>query len=141
MLPLFTTILSVESSNATIKRPTLWSFDRPKILPTHCAFASVGGGWAGIYAAWRVAVNAKKIPADQVCVFEASTRFGGRTYTVRGGDQILEGLNIDVGAYRFAFEQHREPHSGSNPELPFLPVANLVANLVAHSIPRVDSAG
>ena len=93
-LPLLfsTTILSTASSNQS--------------LPTHCAFASVGGGWAGIYAAWRVAIDTNRIPANQVCLFEASARFGGRTYTVRGGDQILEGLNIDVGAYRFAFEQH-----------------------------------
>ena len=77
----------------------------PTAVPLRCAFASVGGGWAGIYAAWRVAIDSKKFSPDQVCIFEASSRLGGRTYTVHGGD-ALEKLNIDVGAYRFAFEQH-----------------------------------
>jgi len=73
--------------------------------PARCAFASVGAGWAGIYSAWRVAVDAKARDPTTVCVFEGSPRFGGRTFTVRG-DAALFGLNIDIGAYRFAFEQH-----------------------------------
>ena len=75
--------------------------------PSHCSFAVVGGGWAGIFAAWRAAIDARAVDPSQVCVFEASSRWGGRTYTVRGRDHPgLDGLNIDIGAYRFAHEQH-----------------------------------
>ena len=55
-------------------------------------------------------MDAKVFPASDVCIFEASERFGGRTFTVQGSDvkqpALLEGLRVDVGAYRFAFEQH-----------------------------------
>ena len=78
--------------------------------PPHCSFVSVGGGWAGIYAAWRVAIDAQKVAPSSVCIFEASTRLGGRTFTVEPADtphfSLLKELSIDVGAYRFAFEQH-----------------------------------
>lgn len=75
--------------------------------PTSCAVAVVGGGWAGIYAAWRLVVDEKRFNGSEVCMFEASGRIGGRTYTLFAHEAPqLEGLNIDIGAYRFAFEQH-----------------------------------
>ena len=89
------------------------AFSSPAAVPAHCTFVSVGGGWAGIYAAWRVAVDSKLQPASETCIFEASSRWGGRTFTVRSGATAASGesrsdgkdLNIDIGAYRFAFEQ------------------------------------
>mmetsp|Transcript_79715 Transcript_79715/g.141123 ORF Transcript_79715/g.141123 Transcript_79715/m.141123 type:complete len:487 (+) Transcript_79715:62-1522(+) len=77
------------------------------VTPQSCKFAVVGGGWAGIYAAWRVVVDEKIYNGSDVCLFEASGRFGGRTYTVFADEfPQLEGLNLDIGAYRFAFQQH-----------------------------------
>lgn len=70
-----------------------------------CATAVVGGGWAGIYAAWRLVVDAKSLPAAELCVFEARSAVGGRTYSVpvdTGGTSLV----IDVGAYRFGRGQH-----------------------------------
>merc|ERR1712032_867347 len=52
----------------------------------------------------RVAIDDGKRKKKKVCLFEGSSRFGGRTYTARG-DPSLHGLNVNVGAYRFAFEQ------------------------------------
>eukprot|EP00966_Prymnesium_polylepis_P000989 22316-Prymnesium_polylepis.2 len=69
--------------------------------PRRCEFAVVGGGWAGVYTAWRLTVDSGRLPGDQVCIFEASTRWGGRTVTVREGE-----LNLDLGAYRFDNTQH-----------------------------------
>jgi len=47
-----------------------------------------------------------KGPAPQLCVFEASERIGGRTYSVR--DLKLENVEfvLDVGAYRFSPDMH-----------------------------------
>ncbi|KAJ8600903.1 hypothetical protein CTAYLR_010430 [Chrysophaeum taylorii] len=62
-----------------------------------CEVGIVGAGWAGIYAAYRLAEAGHK----DICVFEASQRTGGRTYSFG-----LDKLTIDVGAYRFAHEMH-----------------------------------
>ena len=72
---------------------------------TGCATAVVGGGWAGVYAAWRLVVDAKSVPAAELCLFEARSAVGGRTYSVSvdtGGTSLV----IDVGAYRFGRVQH-----------------------------------
>ncbi|CAK0894494.1 unnamed protein product [Prorocentrum cordatum] len=71
-----------------------------------CEVAVVGAGWAGVYSAWRLAVDAGPastggVPAGQVCVFEAYRRPGGRTYTTQ-----IEDYRVDVGAYRFAGDMH-----------------------------------
>ena len=67
-----------------------------------CTYAVVGAGWAGVYAAWRLAVDAKMLPAQGVCLFEAREKAGGRTMSVH----LEDGLVIDVGAYRFGKQQH-----------------------------------
>ena len=98
---------------AALVIPAANAFSGPAAVPAHCTFVSVGGGWAGIYAAWRVAVDSKLHPASETCIFEASSRWGGRTFTVRSGASAASGetrsdrdnLNVDIGAYRFAFEQ------------------------------------
>ena len=61
-----------------------------------CALAVVGAGAGGLYAAWRL-VEAGTYAASDVCVFEATERVGGRTYSVRYG--ALD-LAVDAGAYR-----------------------------------------
>eukprot|EP00747_Dinoflagellata_sp_TGD_P120913 gnl/TRDRNA2_/TRDRNA2_173347_c0_seq5.p1 gnl/TRDRNA2_/TRDRNA2_173347_c0~~gnl/TRDRNA2_/TRDRNA2_173347_c0_seq5.p1 ORF type:complete len:314 (+),score=38.36 gnl/TRDRNA2_/TRDRNA2_173347_c0_seq5:41-982(+) len=77
------------------------------VTPQSCQFAVVGGGWAGIYAAWRIVVDERLVNGSDVCLFEASERFGGRTYTLFAKEVAqTKGLNIDIGAYRFALQQH-----------------------------------
>ena len=70
-----------------------------------CVTAVVGGGWAGVYAAWRLTVDAKSVPASELCLFEARSAVGGRTYSV-SVDSGDDALIIDVGAYRFGRDQH-----------------------------------
>mmetsp|Transcript_45186 Transcript_45186/g.102025 ORF Transcript_45186/g.102025 Transcript_45186/m.102025 type:complete len:510 (-) Transcript_45186:101-1630(-) len=66
----------------------------------HCDVAVAGGGWAGVYFAYRWATHAN---SSAVCLFEASSRIGGRTYSVP-----IEGteFTLDVGAYRFSPDMH-----------------------------------
>ena len=61
-----------------------------------CDVAVVGGGWAGVYSAYRLAEF-----EGTVCLFEAREKTGGRTYSVEE-----DGLTIDIGAYRFGDDMH-----------------------------------
>lgn len=75
---------------------------------TDCDVAVVGGGWAGVYFAYR-SFSDRSLAADRICLFEASARIGGRTYSkhieVREGNETEEFV-IDVGAYRFSPDMH-----------------------------------
>ena len=93
---LVTTLLS--SSFAGPDRTTQQSTGTPA---SACETAVVGGGWAGVYAAWRLVVDSKKVEPSSLCLFEARSAVGGRTYSVPVG-----GLVVDVGAYRFGAHQH-----------------------------------
>jgi len=73
--------------------------------PLHCKVTIVGGGIGGAYTAWRLAVDARVVRPADVCLFEASTRFGGRIYTVQDVPGY-PGFATDLGAYRF----HRTEH-------------------------------
>jgi len=68
--------------------------------------AIVGGGWAGVYAAWRLTIDSGSIAADDVCLFEARGEPGGRTYTVKVDVGALGPLMVDIGAYRYSRAQH-----------------------------------
>jgi oxygen-dependent protoporphyrinogen oxidase len=52
--------------------------------------AIIGGGVAGLTAAWELAQLARKGAAIQVVLFEASTRLGGIVETVREGGFVIE---------------------------------------------------
>ena len=69
--------------------------------PIQCTTAVVGGGWAGVYSAWRLALDAAAADASSVCLFEARQAVGGRTYSVD-----VDGLTVDIGAYRFGMSMH-----------------------------------
>ena len=70
-------------------------------LPEHCELAVVGAGWGGVYAAWRLAVDdGSQLKPEDVCVFEASGRVGGRIMSVHNIPGF-EDMTIDVGGYRF----------------------------------------
>lgn len=66
-----------------------------------CSTAVVGGGWAGVYAAWRLVVDEPTVRPADMCLFEARAAVGGRTYTVE-----IDGLTLDIGAYRFGERMH-----------------------------------
>ena len=74
-----------------------------------CRDAIIGGGWAGVYFAYRRSQVAKA-GDPPICLFEASDRIGGRTYSVPpsvlktpgGHDEFV----LDVGAYRFSPDMH-----------------------------------
>ena len=68
--------------------------------------AIVGGGCAGIAAAWQLA----KQPGYEIHVYESSWRLGGKGASVRAGDgRVLEhGLHVWLGCYENAFRMMRE---------------------------------
>ena len=71
-----------------------------------CDEVVVGGGWAGVYFAWRRATGGAA-NASAVCLFERSARVGGRTYSVElNGTDALAEFTLDVGAYRFSPDMH-----------------------------------
>ena len=69
----------------------------------NCTDVIVGGGWSGVYFAYRRAL-ASSDPSS-ICLFEASERIGGRTYSVPAG-ALGHGFTLDVGAYRFSPDMH-----------------------------------
>ncbi|GAB0491938.1 hypothetical protein MMPV_003194 [Pyropia vietnamensis] len=77
----------------------------------NCRTVIVGAGIGGAYTAWRMSVDATTggatAEAPSVCVFEASSRPGGRIRTVT---DLPPGFRpnsaVDLGAYRF----HRGEH-------------------------------
>ena len=71
-----------------------------------CPTAVVGGGWAGVYAAWRLAVDTAAVTPGSLCLFEARSAVGGRTYSVNVPIPTGGPLTIDVGAYRFGKKMH-----------------------------------
>lgn len=77
----------------------------------NCRTVIVGAGIGGAYTAWRLSVDATTgeatADAPLVCLFEASSRVGGRIRTVTDLPPAF-GPNsaVDVGAYRF----HRGEH-------------------------------
>jgi len=68
--------------------------------------AIVGGGCAGIAAAWRLS----RQPGYEIHVYESSWRLGGKGASVRAGDgRVLEhGLHVWLGCYENAFRMMRE---------------------------------
>lgn len=74
---------------------------------TDCDITVIGAGLGGVYAAWRLAVDAAVIQPSKVCIFEAKPRPGGRILSVRDPVPGFEGFTVDLGAYRFHRTNHR----------------------------------
>ncbi|KAK3248455.1 hypothetical protein CYMTET_42081 [Cymbomonas tetramitiformis] len=70
-------------------------------LEIDCEEVIVGGGWAGVYFAYRRATSVED--PSKICVFERTKRIGGRTYSVPVNDTEF---TLDVGAYRFSPDMH-----------------------------------
>jgi len=67
----------------------------------HCGLTVVGGGWGGAYFAYRMCIDTDTISCEEVCVFEANERFGGRAYSTAVNEEgVLDPLKVDVGPYR-----------------------------------------
>lgn len=77
--------------------------------PIECTDAIIGGGWAGVYFAYRRAMHAAAKPGSPkfagICLFEAADRIGGRTYSVPPS-KLGNEFTLDVGAYRFSPDMH-----------------------------------
>jgi len=74
---------------------------------SNCKHIIVGAGWSGTYFAWRTTVNEPPIfKAKETCIFEATTRIGGRCYS-KSGIPGMQDVRLDLGAYRF--DQHAHP--------------------------------
>jgi len=69
--------------------------------PLKCKTSIVGGGWAGVYTAWRLVVDSAAAKPGDVCLFEARSEVGGRTYST-----AIDGMVLDIGAYRFGMHMH-----------------------------------
>lgn len=61
-----------------------------------CPLAIIGAGVGGLYTALRLH-DEGIVSAEDVCIFEATERIGGRTYSARYGDMNMV---VDAGAYR-----------------------------------------
>jgi hypothetical protein len=64
-----------------------------------CGIAIVGGGFGGVYTAFRLATNGGRKPNRDVCLFEKEDRLGGRVYDV-ALDPAHPELVIGTGALR-----------------------------------------
>lgn len=74
------------------------------MLPSTCADVVIGAGWSGVYFAYRRAI-ANPVAAENMCIFEATERVGGRTFSVPPATLGHE-FTLDVGAYRFSPDMH-----------------------------------
>eukprot|EP00935_MAST-01C_sp_MAST-1C-sp1_P000756 g756.t1 len=74
-------------------------------VPAHCELAVIGAGWSGAYYAWRMAVDTSTVAAENICVFEANGRVGGRVYSVHNLPYFRD-MSLDVGGYRFIENNH-----------------------------------
>ena len=93
-----TTIFTAATAAAVAASPAAAA---SSAVPIKCTTAVVGGGWAGVYSAWRLVVDTATVKPADLCLFEQREAIGGRTYSVD-----VDTLTIDVGAYRFAKSMH-----------------------------------
>lgn len=71
-----------------------------------CKQVVVGAGWGGTYFAWRMAVDSGTWPIETTCIFEATSRAGGRAYSKESIPGLQQDIRIDLGAYRFDAVSH-----------------------------------
>lgn len=85
----------------------VWTFVVNAESFSECEIAVIGAGIGGVYAAWRLAVDAAVVDPSSICIFEAKSRPGGRILSVDTPVPGFEGFTIDLGAYRFHRTNHR----------------------------------
>lgn len=78
-------------------------------IPATCDVAAVGGGWSGVYFAYRY-LTGSSVDPGKICLFEATDRIGGRTYSktfqLETPSGVVDKFVLDVGAYRFSPDMH-----------------------------------
>ena len=72
--------------------------------PNNCKFTVIGGGFGGLYSAFR-AYNSSLYQPQDICIFEKTDRVGGRAYSVRNVFPITP--SVDIGAHRYDRVIHR----------------------------------
>jgi uncharacterized protein with NAD-binding domain and iron-sulfur cluster len=72
--------------------------------------AIIGGGMAGLSAAWRLSEPGWRDRFDSITVYQRGWRLGGKAASSRGRHGRIEehGLHIWLGYYENAFEMLRE---------------------------------
>lgn len=89
-----------------------------------CKLAVVGAGTGGLYTAMRL-VEENKFDAEDVCIFEATERVGGRIYSLRGFGPEND-ITVDAGGYRtwpeFTVSNHIRFISPANAICAHLPI-------------------
>jgi len=63
-----------------------------------CKLSVVGAGTGGLYTTMRL-IDEKKFDVEDVCIFEATERVGGRIYSLRGFGPDND-ITVDAGGYR-----------------------------------------
>jgi len=98
--------LSVNLHFTFERHPLLQETALPEAEPEKIRIAIIGGGCAGLSAAWQLS----RQPGYDIHIFEKSWRLGGKGASVRGRDgRILEhGLHVWFGFYENAFRMMRE---------------------------------
>jgi hypothetical protein len=111
--------------------------------PIKCKLAIAGGGPAGVYSAWRLLTdpatssnyNAKTAP---LCIFERSSRFGGRTFSMRN-QGTKKDLVVELGAYRFCGSL--DPHNTTGCEMYMPLIASLTKNALKLRVASYEEKG
>lgn len=74
--------------------------------PRGCHVVVVGAGIGGIYSAYRLALDSSTVSPQNICIFEAQARPGGRILTLTGSVPSFDDFTIDLGAYRYGRSRH-----------------------------------
>eukprot|EP00928_Gymnodinium_smaydae_P036594 TRINITY_DN25552_c0_g1_i1.p1 TRINITY_DN25552_c0_g1~~TRINITY_DN25552_c0_g1_i1.p1 ORF type:complete len:864 (-),score=63.11 TRINITY_DN25552_c0_g1_i1:76-2514(-) len=100
--------------------------------------AIIGGGPGGVYTAWRLAVDSRKIRPSDVCVFERAARVGGRTFSLHG-QGTRKDLTVDIGAYRFCGNLNATNCSGCDMCMPMM--SNLIRTALGLHVKPYEPGG
>lgn len=104
-----------------------------------CELAIVGAGPAGVYTAWRLAVDTKTVAGSSICIFERAQRVGGRTFSVYN-QGTKKDLTVELGAYRFCGSPNATNCAGCEMCMPMM--NNLIkGKLGLHTAPYQPGLG
>lgn len=72
-----------------------------------CQVLIAGAGIGGVYVAYRLVVDTQRFAGENVCIFEARPKPGGRILTVNGAVRGFKHFTVDLGAYRYSRGKQR----------------------------------
>jgi uncharacterized protein with NAD-binding domain and iron-sulfur cluster len=84
--------------------------DVARVSPNKGRVAILGGGMAGLSAAWRLSTPGWRERFESITVYQRGWRLGGKAASSRGANGRIEehGLHIWLGSYENAFGLLRE---------------------------------